>query len=88
MSSNMAQAERNKRRNKGNEQLMSPKEGGRGLKNKEEPRDKVVRVRSSLYNKILNSELGRKIRLESLNADFDDVLTEVWEFYEEKHRKP
>jgi hypothetical protein len=20
--------------------------------------------------------------------DFDDVLTEVWEFYEDKHRKP
>jgi hypothetical protein len=86
MSSNIVESVRNKRR-KDDVELMSPKTGGRGLKNKDEPRDKVLRIRSDLYNEILDSELGKKIRLTSLNADFDDVLSEVWEFYKERHRK-
>lgn len=83
----------NKRQNReeengdGVQQLMSPKPGGRGLKNKDMPYDKVVRITSDIYNEILNSELGKKIRLASLNADFHDVLSEVLEFYKEKHRK-
>jgi hypothetical protein len=59
---------------------LSPKEGGRGNQHKDEPRDKVVRIRTSLFKEMSESELGRKF-----NVDFDDICSEVWEYWKENH---
>jgi hypothetical protein len=58
-----------------------PKTGGRGEKHKDEPRDKVVRIRSSLFKEMSESKLGRKF-----NVDFDDICSEVWEYWKAHHR--
>jgi DNA-binding transcriptional regulator YiaG len=63
-----------------NKQGMSPKSGGRGSLHKEEPRDKVVRIRSSLFKEMSESELARRF-----NVDFDDICSEVWEFWKKEH---
>jgi hypothetical protein len=66
----------------GNKQAMSPKSGGRGSLHKDEPRDKVVRIRSSLFKEMSESELARRF-----NVDFDDICSEVWEFWKKGHKK-
>ena len=68
------QAVRNKR--------VTPKSGGRGSLHKDEPRDKVVRIRSKLFNEMIESELARRF-----NVDFDDICSEVWEFWKKEHKK-
>jgi hypothetical protein len=65
-----------KRRNKD----LSPKTGGRGNLHKDEPRDKVGRIRSSLFEEMSTSVLGRKV-----NVDFDDIYSEVWDFWKGHH---
>lgn len=55
---------------------------GRGAEHKMEPRDKVIRVRTSTYNKL--AELG------NILEDYDDVITRLLEEHyeqEEKERK-
>ena len=42
---------------------------------KDEPRDKVVRIRSSLFKEMSESELAGRF-----NVDFDDICSEVVRF--------
>jgi hypothetical protein len=65
-----------------NKQGMSPKSGARGSLHKDEPRDKVVRIRSKLFNEMIESELARRF-----NVDFDDICSEIWEFWKKEHKK-
>jgi hypothetical protein len=53
-----------------------PKPGGRGSLHKNEPRDKVVRIRSRLFKEMSASKLARRF-----NVDFDDIMSEVWDFW-------
>jgi len=41
---------------------------------------KVVRIRSSLFNEMSESELTRRF-----NVDYDDICSEVWEFWKKEH---
>jgi hypothetical protein len=63
--------------------LLSPKQGGRGALHKDKPRDRVIRIRSDLYDEMTASELGRK----SFNTDLDDIISEVWEFWKQRHKE-
>ena len=58
-----------------------PKSGGRGSLHKDQPRDKVVRIRSKLFKEMSESELARRF-----NVDFDDICSEVWEFWKKEHK--
>ena len=49
---------------------------------KDEPRDIVVRIRSSFFKEMSESELARRF-----NVDFDDICSEVWEFWRKVHNK-
>ena len=49
---------------------------------KDEPRDKVVRIRSSLFKEMPESEIAGRF-----NVDFDDICPEVWEFWKKVHHK-
>jgi len=64
-----------------NKEGMSPKSGGRGSLHKDEPRDKVVRIRSSLFKEMSESDLARRF-----NVDFDDICSEVWEYWKKEHK--
>jgi hypothetical protein len=61
-----------------------PKSGGRGIRDKNKPRDKNVRITSDLYD-----EMMKYIRIKNgeLNADFHDVCSEVWEFFKKEHKE-
>jgi len=59
---------------------VSPKSGGRGNLHKDEPRDKVVRIRSSLFKEMIQSDLAK-----GFNVDFDDICSEVWEYWKREH---
>ena len=61
---------------------MAPKSGGRGSIDKDEHRDRVVRIRSSLFKEMSESELAGRF-----NVDFDDICSEVWEFWKKAHHK-
>jgi hypothetical protein len=61
---------------------VAPKTGGRGSLNKNEPRDKVVRIRSKLFKEMSESDLAR-----GFNVDFDDICSEVLEFWKKEHRR-
>ncbi|MDQ3881893.1 MAG: hypothetical protein M3249_01875 [Thermoproteota archaeon] len=61
---------------------MAPKSGWRGSTHKDEPRVKVVRIKSSLFKEMSESELARRY-----NVDFDDICSEVWEFWKNAHHK-
>jgi hypothetical protein len=52
----------------------------RGTRDKDKPRDKVVRITSDLFNEMSRSVLGRKFEV-----DFHDICSEVWEFWKEHH---
>jgi len=52
----------------------------RGIRNIEEPTDKVIRIRSKLFKEMSESDLARRF-----NVDFDDICSEVWEFWKENH---
>ena len=49
---------------------------------KDEPRDKVVRIRASLFKEMSESELARRF-----NVDFDDICSEVCEIWKKAHYK-
>ena len=68
--------------NREKEKELSPKQGGRGTMHKDQPRDKVVRIRSDLFNEMSTSKLGSKF-----NVDFDDIMSEVWDFYKKQHKE-
>jgi hypothetical protein len=53
---------------------LTPKEGGRGIRDKLKPRDKNVRITSDLYEEMMGY-----IRKRHYNADFYDVCVEAWE---------
>lgn len=52
----------------------------RGIRNIEEPTDKVIRIRSKLFKEMSESDLARRF-----SVDFDDICSEVWEFWKENH---
>jgi len=52
----------------------------RGIRNIEEPTDKVIRIWSKLFKEMSESDLVRRF-----NVDFDDICSEVWEFWKENH---
>jgi hypothetical protein len=62
-------------------QIQTAQMARRGTEHKEEKRDKVVRIRSGLFEEMSNSKLGRK-----WNVDFDDICSEVWDFWKEHHK--
>jgi RNase P subunit RPR2 len=47
-----------------------------------EKRDKLVRIRSRLYDEMVNSALAKQF-----GVDFDDICSEVWESWKREHRK-
>lgn len=47
----------------------------RGIRNIDEPRDKLVRARTILHNEMIGYD-----RTKSYKADFDDIMSEVWTF--------
>ena len=61
---------------------MAPKGGGRGSMHKDGPRDRVVRIRSSLFKEMSELELARRF-----NVDFDDICSEVCEIWKKGHYK-
>jgi hypothetical protein len=62
--------------------LSPPKTGGRGIRNKDKPRDKNVRITSDLYE-----DMMEYIRKRQYNADFHDICSEVWEFFKKEHKE-
>lgn len=50
-----------------------------GIDNKEEKREKTIRVRRWTYDEL------RKIGV--MGMDFDDVVTKLIEFYKERHKE-
>lgn len=60
---------------------LTPRSGGRGIRDKDKPRDKNVRITSELYD-----EMMEYIRRKQYNADFHDICSEVWAFYKEHHK--
>jgi hypothetical protein len=60
---------------------LTPRSGGRGIRDKDKPRDKNVRITSELYD-----EMMEYIRRKQYNADFHDICSEVWGFYKEHNK--
>jgi hypothetical protein len=60
-----------------------PKSGGRGIRDKDKPRDKNVRITSELYEEMIEYI---RIKKGQYNADFHDVCSEVWEFFKKEHK--
>jgi hypothetical protein len=58
-----------------------PRSGGRGIRDKDKPRDKNVRITSELYE-----EMMEYIRRRQYNADFHDICSEVWDFWKAHHK--
>jgi hypothetical protein len=50
-----------------------------GIDNKQEKREKTIRVRAWTYNEL------RKIGV--MGMDFDDVITKLIEFYNKEHKR-
>jgi hypothetical protein len=61
---------------------MSPKTGGRGIRDPTKPRDKNVRITSDLYE-----EMMKYIRSKYYDADFYDVCSEAWECLKKEHHQ-
>ena len=58
-------------------QTKMPRTGGRGANNKDEPRDKGIRIRTALYKKL--------VKLGNVENDVDDIVTMIYDFYEKHH---
>jgi hypothetical protein len=52
---------------------------GRGAEHKMEPRDKIIRVRTSTYDKL--AELG------NILEDYDDIISRLLEEHDEQEEK-
>ncbi|HYZ60635.1 MAG TPA: hypothetical protein VE544_13335 [Nitrososphaeraceae archaeon] len=61
-----------------------PKSGGRGIRDKDKPRDKNVRITSELYEEMMEYI---RIKKGQYNSDFHDVCSEVWEFFKKEHKE-
>lgn len=61
-----------------------PKSGGRGIRDKNKPRDKNVRITSELYEEMMEYI---RIKKGQYNADFYDICSEVWEFFKKEHKE-
>jgi hypothetical protein len=58
---------------------LSPKTGGRGAENKDQPRDKGIRIRSALYKKL--------VRLGNVENDLDDIISMLYEYWKKDHKE-
>ena len=61
-----------------------PKSGGRGIRDKDKPRDKNVRITSELYEEMMEYI---RIKKGQYNADFHDICSEVWDFFKREHKE-
>jgi hypothetical protein len=60
-----------------------PRSGGRGIRDKNKPRDKNVRITSELYEEMMEYIRTKKGQY---NADFYDICSEVWEFFKKQQK--
>ncbi len=81
--SNQMSTTQNKKE-KGNQ--MSPKTGARGIRDRNEKRDKIVRITSRIYDEMMKTGNRRAAERGEYNIDFHDVLSEVWEFFKKEHK--
>jgi excinuclease UvrABC helicase subunit UvrB len=75
--------ERQQQQQEGNDRKgMSPKSGGRGLRDKTKPRDKNVRITSELYNEMMKAATKMALKKKEYETtDFYDICSAVWELW-------